>query len=339
MDAHHVEVNGQRFSARHILVATGGRPIRPSIPGAELGVTSEAIFSMPTLPKRALVVGGVYIGLEFASIFEGLGVTVTLVHRGDHVLTPFDHDVRTHVEAQLRARGIDVQLRTELASITRTDQGLEATLVRRDGAREQTTLATDLVLFATGRRANTQDLGLEALGVVTGAGGEVRVDLDFRTNVPSVFALGDVIDRYQLTPVALAEGMALAKTLFGGQPTRPDYDLIPTAVFTQPPVATVGLTEEAARARHPDDVVIFRSTFRPMKSVLSGSPDRALMKLVVRRSTDVVLGCHVVAPDAGEIVQGFAVALRCSATKAQLDATIGIHPTAAEELVTMRTPV
>ncbi|MBK7151582.1 MAG: glutathione-disulfide reductase [Sandaracinaceae bacterium] len=339
VDAHHVEVNGQRFSARHILVATGGRPIRPSIPGAELGVTSEAIFSMPTLPKRALVVGGGYIGLEFASIFEGLGVTVTLVHRGDHVLTPFDHDVRTHVEAQLRARGIDVQLRTELASITRTDQGLEATLVRRDGAREQTTLATDLVLFATGRRANTQDLGLEALGVVTGAGGEVRVDLDFRTNVPSVFALGDVIDRYQLTPVALAEGMALAKTLFGGQPTRPDYDLIPTAVFTQPPVATVGLTEEAARARHPDDVVIFRSTFRPMKSVLSGSPDRALMKLVVRRSTDVVLGCHVVAPDAGEIVQGFAVALRCSATKAQLDATIGIHPTAAEELVTMRTPV
>ncbi|MBK6811855.1 MAG: glutathione-disulfide reductase [Sandaracinaceae bacterium] len=339
VDAHHVEVNGQRFSARHILVATGGRPIRPSIPGAELGVTSEAIFSMPTLPKRALVVGGGYIGLEFASIFEGLGVTVTLVHRGDHVLTPFDHDVRTHVEAQLRARGIDVQLRTELASITRTDQGLEATLVRRDGAREQTTLATDLVLFATGRRANTQDLGLEALGVVTGAGGEVTVDLDFRTNVPSVFALGDVIDRYQLTPVALAEGMALAKTLFGGQPTRPDYDLIPTAVFTQPPVATVGLTEEAARARHPDDVVIFRSTFRPMKSVLSGSPDRALMKLVVRRSTDVVLGCHVVAPDAGEIVQGFAVALRCSATKAQLDATIGIHPTAAEELVTMRTPV
>jgi glutathione reductase (NADPH) len=339
VDAHHVEVNGQRFSARHILIATGGRPIRPSIPGAELGVTSEAIFSMPTLPKRALVVGGGYIGLEFASIFEGLGVTVTLVHRGDHVLTPFDHDVRTHVEAQLRARGIDVQLRTELASITRTDQGLEATLVRRDGAREQTTLATDLVLFATGRRANTQDLGLEALGVVTGAGGEVRVDLDFRTNVPSVFALGDVIDRYQLTPVALAEGMALAKTLFGGQPTRPDYDLIPTAVFTQPPVATVGLTEEAARARHPDDVVIFRSTFRPMKSVLSGSPDRALMKLVVQRSTDVVLGCHVVAPDAGEIVQGFAVALRCSATKAQLDATIGIHPTAAEELVTMRTPV
>ncbi|MBK6575095.1 MAG: glutathione-disulfide reductase [Sandaracinaceae bacterium] len=339
VDAHHVEVNGQRFSARHILVATGGRPIRPSIPGAELGVTSEAIFSMPTLPKRALVVGGGYIGLEFASIFEGLGVTVTLVHRGDHVLTPFDHDVRTHVEAQLRARGIDVQLRTELASIARTDHGLEATLVRRDGAREQTTLATDLVLFATGRRANTQDLGLEALGVVTGAGGEVRVDLDFRTNVPSVFALGDVIDRYQLTPVALAEGMALAKTLFGGQPTRPDYDLIPTAVFTQPPVATVGLTEEAARARHPDDVVIFRSTFRPMKSVLSGSPDRALMKLVVRRSTDVVLGCHVVAPDAGEIVQGFAVALRCSATKAQLDATIGIHPTAAEELVTMRTPV
>jgi glutathione reductase (NADPH) len=339
VDAHHVEVNGQRFSARHILIATGGRPIRPSIPGAELGVTSEAIFSMPTLPKRALVVGGGYIGLEFASIFEGLGVTVTLVHRGDHVLTPFDHDVRTHVEAQLRARGIDVQLRTELASITRTDQGLEATLVRRDGAREQTTLATDLVLFATGRRANTQDLGLEALGVVTGAGGEVRVDQDFRTNVPSVFALGDVIDRYQLTPVALAEGMALAKTLFGGQPTRPDYDLIPTAVFTQPPVATVGLTEEAARARHPDDVVIFRSTFRPMKSVLSGSPDRALMKLVVQRSTDVVLGCHVVAPDAGEIVQGFAVALRCSATKAQLDATIGIHPTAAEELVTMRTPV
>jgi glutathione reductase (NADPH) len=339
VDAHHVEVNGQRFSARHILIATGGRPIRPGIPGAELGVTSEAIFSMPTLPKRALVVGGGYIGLEFASIFEGLGVEVTLVHRGDHVLTPFDHDVRTHVEAQLRARGIDVQLRTELASIARAEHGLEATLVRRDGQRESTTLNTDMVLFATGRRANTDDLGLETLGVLTGAGGEVTVDEDFRTNVPSVFALGDVIDRYQLTPVALAEGMALAKTLFGGQPTRPDYDLIPTAVFTQPPVATVGLTEEAARVRHPDDVLIFRSTFRPMKSVLSGSPDRALMKLVVQRSTDRVLGCHVVAPDAGEIVQGFAVALRCSATKAQLDATIGIHPTAAEELVTMRTPV
>jgi len=339
VDAHTVEVEGQRFTARHILIATGGRPTKPPIPGAELGITSEALFALPELPKRMLVVGGGYIGLEFASIFEGLGVNVTLVHRGEHVLTSFDHDVRAHVALQLRARGIDVRLRTDVVGITRGATGLEATLVSRDGGAESTVLETDLVLFATGRRPNTDDLGLEALGIVPGERGEIPVDEDFRTRVPSVLAVGDVIDRHQLTPVALEEGMAVAKTLFGGQPTRPDYDFVPTAVFTQPPVATVGLTEEAARARHPDDVVIFRSTFRPMKGVLSGSPDRALMKLVVQRSTDRVLGCHVVCPDAGEIVQGFAVALRCGATKAQLDATIGIHPTAAEELVTMRTPV
>lgn len=339
LDAHTVEVAGERYTARTILIATGGRPTKPAIPGAELAVTSEAIFSMPELPRRILVVGGGYIGLEFASIFQGLGVTVTLVHRGDHVLTPFDHDVRAHVESQLRARGIDVKLRTELVGITQGPGGLEAALVSRDPGATATPLATDLVLFATGRRPNTDDLGLEALGIVPGERGELVVDEDFRTSVPSVLAVGDVIDRHQLTPVALEEGMAVAKTLFGGQPTRPDYDLIPTAVFTQPPVATVGLTEQAARERHPDDVVIFRSTFRPMKAILSGSPDRALMKLVVQRSTDRVLGCHVVCPDAGEIVQGFAVALRCGATKAQLDATLGIHPTAAEELVTMRTPV
>jgi len=339
VDAHTVEVDGQRYTADKILIATGGRPTKPAIPGAELGVTSEAIFSMAQLPKRALVVGGGYIGLEFASIFEGLGVEVTLVHRGQHVLTPFDHDVRTHVEEQLRARGIRVLLRTDVTAITQGAAGLVASVVSRESGADVTSLTADLVLFATGRRPNTEALGLEALGIVPGARGELVVDDDFRTSVPSVLAVGDVIDRHQLTPVALAEGMAVAKTLFGGQPTRPDYDLIPTAVFTQPPVATVGLTEEAARARYPDDVAVYRSTFRPMKATLSGSPDRALMKLVVQRSTDVVLGCHVVSSDAGEIMQGFAVALRCGATKAQLDATVGIHPTAAEELVTMRTPV
>lgn len=335
VDPHTVEVDGQRYSAETILVATGARPTKPAIPGAELGVTSEDVFTMATLPKRAVVVGGGYIGLEFASIFRGLGVEVTLVHRGGHVLTPFDDDVRAHVEAQLRARGVVVKLQTQVSAIAREAGGLSLTLEGSSAGHED----TDLVLFATGRRPNTTDLGLEALGVRLGVNGEVSVDEDFRTSVPSILAIGDVIDRHQLTPVALAEGTAIAKTLFGGERVRPDYHLVPTAVFTQPPVAAVGLTEREARERHGDDVLVFRSTFRPMKAVLSGSPDRALMKLVVQRSTDRVLGCHVVSPDAGEIVQGFAVALRCGATKAQLDATIGIHPTAAEELVTMRTPV
>ncbi|MEZ4325790.1 MAG: glutathione-disulfide reductase [Polyangiales bacterium] len=333
VDAHTVEVGGERYTAETILIATGGRPTRPNIPGAELGLTSEEVFTMPTLPGRALVVGGGYIGLEFASIFRGLGVDVTLVHRGPHVLTPFDDDVRAHVEAQLRAHGIDVRLGVQVECVERASDGLRVSL--GDGSQ----LSVDLVLFATGRTPNTHDLGLENVGVVVGERGEIVVDEDLRTHVPSILAVGDVIDRHQLTPVALAEGTAIAKSLFGGERVRPDYHLVPTAVFTQPPVAAVGLTETQARAEHGDDVLVFRSSFRPMKAILAGSSDRALMKLVVQRSTDRVLGCHVVAPDAGEIVQGFAVALRCGATKAQLDATIGIHPTAAEELVTMRTPV
>ncbi len=331
-DPHTIEVGGERVRAAHILVATGGAPHRPEFPGQELALTSNEMFDLEPFPRRLLVIGGGYIACEFATIFAGLGSRVTQLYRGAQVLRGFDDDVRAFVAAEMVKKGVDLRLNANLASLRRELGSLKAT--REDGG----TLEVDAVLVATGRWPNATGLGLEAVGVQLNEHGAIVVDEEFRTTVPHILAVGDVIDRVQLTPVALAEAMVVVDRLFGEGRRRIDYDNIPTAVFTHPNIGTVGLTEAQARERH-GRLRIYRSEFRPLKHTLSGSTERSLMKLVVDDATDRVLGVHMVGAEAGEIVQGFAVALKAGATKAVFDATIGIHPTAAEEFVTMREPV
>ncbi len=336
-----VQVDGRLVHARHILVATGGRAVRPDIPGAGHSITSDEAFHLERLPRSVLVVGGGYIAVEFASIFNGLGVATTLVHRGERLLRHFDAEVGPFLADQMRVHGVDIRLGRQVAAIAIAGSGGGA---EGNGGRLVVTLDNgdaipcDDVLYATGRLPNTLDLGLEEAGVELAAHGAVRVDALFQTRVPSIHAIGDCIDRMQLTPVALSEGMFVADRLFGRGERSVSYDNIPTAVFSHPNVATVGLTEGEARERH-GDVRIYRSTFTPLREQLARTGGRVLMKLVVDAVTDRVLGVHMVGPEAGEIVQGFAVALTCGATKAQFDATLGIHPTAAEEFVTMRDPV
>ncbi|MDH0894746.1 MULTISPECIES: glutathione-disulfide reductase [unclassified Pseudomonas] len=331
---HEVEVNGERHSARHILIATGGWPQVPDIPGNELAITSNEAFFLEQLPRRVLVVGGGYIAVEFASIFHGLGAQTSLLYRKDLFLRGFDGALRKHLKEELEKKGLDLQFNTDIDRIERQDDGsLLATL--KDGRQ----LETDCVFYATGRRPMLDNLGLENTGVKLNDKGFIEVNDNFETHEPSILALGDVIGRVQLTPVALAEGMAVARRLFRPEEYRElDYDLIPTAVFSLPNIATVGLTEEQARERR-HEVKVFESRFRPMKLTLTECQERTLMKLVVDGKTDKVLGCHMIGPEAGEIVQGLAVALKAGATKRVFDETIGIHPTAAEEFVTMRTPV
>ena len=333
-DAHTVEVDGRRISARHILLATGGWPVRPDVPGAELAISSNEAFHLNQLPRRALVVGGGYIAVEFASIFNGLGVDTTLVYRGERLLRGFDADLGVFLAAQMQHKGVRMRFRSSIERIERASGGeaLRATLA--DGS----VLEADCVMYATGRAPNTGGLGLDKAGVKLAANGAVVVDANFRSSVPSIYAVGDVIDRVLLTPVALAEGMVVAENLFGGGGRSMDYDGIPTAIFSNPNVGTVGLSEAQARERC-GEVDVFRTSFVPLRHQLTGSGEQVLMKLVVERSTYRVLGVHVVGPDAGEIIQGFAVALKCGASKRQFDATIGIHPTIAEELVTLREAV
>ncbi|WP_405123557.1 glutathione-disulfide reductase [Pseudomonas sp. M20] len=331
---HEVEVNGERFTAKNILIATGGWPQIPEIPGREHAIGSNEAFFLKELPKRVLVVGGGYIAVEFAGIFHGLGANTTLLYRGDLFLRGFDGSVRKHLQEELTKRGLDLQFNADIARIDKqTDGSLKATL--KDG-RE---LEADCIFYATGRRPMLDNLGLENTDVQLTDKGFIKVDEQYQTSEPSILALGDVIGRVQLTPVALAEGMAVARRLFKPEQYRPvDYKMIPTAVFSLPNIGTVGLTEEQAReAGH--DVVIFESRFRPMKLTLTECQEKTLMKLVVDGKTDKVLGCHMVGPDAGEIVQGLAIALKAGATKRDFDDTIGVHPTAAEEFVSMRTPV
>ena len=328
-DAHTVVVGGERHTARYILIATGGWPTTPAIPGGELAITSNEAFFLPQFPARAIVVGGGYIGLEFAGIFHGLGASVSLVHRGELFLRGFDDDLRRTLAAAMGKRGIELRFNRTVERIEKLARGVRATL--NDGA----TLEADLIMCATGRTPNTSNLGLERAGVRLDHEGAVAVDSYSCSSVPNIYAVGDCTDRLQLTPVAIAEGQAVAETLFHANPKTPDYENVPTAVFSQPNLGAVGLTEAEARKRY-RAVDIYKSSFRPLKHTLSGRDEHSFMKLVVDRETDRVLGCHMVGTDAGEIIQGLAIALKCGATKAQFDATIGIHPTAAEEFVTMR---
>ena len=329
-----VEVNGQSYTAEHILIATGGWPQVPDIPGREHAITSNEAFFLPQLPKRIIVVGGGYIAVEFASIFHGLGAETTLMYRGEMFLRGFDGSIRQHLHEELVKNGMDVRFNADIERIEKLDDGsLEVFL--KDGSKAN----ADCVFYATGRRPMLDNLGLENVDVKLNKDGFVQVDDNYQTSEPSILALGDVIGRVQLTPVALAEGMAVARRLFKPEDYRAvDYRHIPTAVFSLPNIGTVGLTEEEARkAGH--EVQIFESRFRPMKLTLTDNQERTLMKLVVDANTDVVLGCHMVGPDAGEIVQSLAIALKAGATKRVFDDTIGVHPTLAEEFVTMRSPV
>jgi glutathione reductase (NADPH) len=327
---HEIGINDQLIRARYILLATGGWPQVPDLPGREHLLTSNEIFDLETLPQRLLVLGGGYIAVEFAGIFSGLGSTVTLAYRGDKVLRGFDEDLRTRFMTEA-GRHVNLLMHTDVAGITRNADGsLSATM--KDGH----VLVADAILAATGRKARTQGLGLEHTAVQLDARGNVQVDAEFRTTEPSIYALGDVVGRMALTPVALAEGMFLADHLFGSRSRRMSYDNIATAVFCQPNIATVGLSEEAARKRH-GNVTVYESEFRHLRHTLSGRPERTYMKIIVDTATDKVVGMHMLGADAGEIIQGFAAAMVAGITKQQLDSTIGIHPTAAEEFVTMRT--
>ncbi|MDF2182874.1 glutathione-disulfide reductase [Neptuniibacter sp. CAU 1671] len=328
-----VEVEGRRYTAERILIAVGGWPHIPNFPGREHVISSNEAFYLEQFPRRVLVVGSGYIGVEFAGIFNGLGADTTLVYRGEQILKGFDEEVRTFAADEIAKKGVDLKANTQIASVEKNHDG-SLTVSFENGS----CLETDLVMYATGRKPNVTGLGLEALGIQLSAGGAIKVNEQFQTAVPSVYAIGDVIDRVQLTPVALAEGMALVKNLYGQQSVKVDYALIPTAVFCQPPIGTVGLTEAQAREQY-GQIEVYRSNFRAMKHTLSGSEERTLMKLLVDKTSRKVLGVHMVGADAGEIIQGIAIALKAGATKEVFDATIGIHPTAAEEFVTMREPV
>ncbi|TGD75797.1 glutathione-disulfide reductase [Mangrovimicrobium sediminis] len=331
VDAHTVDVDGRRMTADKMLIATGGWPHVPAFPGSEFAITSNEIFDLEEFPRRLVVVGGGYIAVEFAGIFNGLGAEVTQLYRGPLFLRGFDADIRAHAAREIAGSGVDLRFETEVESIARGPGGLHVLL--NDGSQ----LEADAVLYATGRRPHLQDLGLENVDVKLTDAGYIAVNEHFQTSEPNIYALGDVTGGMELTPVALAEGMAFARREFGGLDAAPEYDFIPTAVFCQPNIGTVGFTEEEARARF-GEIVVYKSTFKPMKHTLSGRDERSLMKMLVDKASDRVVGVHMVGPDAGEIMQGIAIAMKAGATKAVFDATIGIHPTAAEEFVTMREP-
>ena len=329
-DAHSIELEGRVFTADKILVATGSWPWLPDIPGRAHAITSNEAFHLPRFPERATIIGGGYIAVEFAGIFAGLGAKTQLHYRGPLFLRGFDEGIRRFVAEELAEKGVELRFNSQLAAIER--QGSEYLLNWEDG----TSSRTDLVMCATGRRPNTQGLGLAEAGARLEASGAPAVDERYRTSAENIYAIGDVIDRLQLTPVAIAEGACIAGNLFApGPPRKLCYDDVPTAVFCQPNIGTAGLTEEQARAEL-GEIQVYESRFRPMKHSLSGRREHTFMKLIVNPADDRVLGVHMAGPEAGEIIQGLAVALKAGATKAQFDATIGIHPTAAEEFVTMR---
>ena len=323
---------GETVRARRILIATGGTPMRPPIPGAELAITSNEVFDLPALPERMVIEGGGFIAVEFACLLQRMGVQVTLVYRGELILRGFDEDLRRHLAGAMRESGIEIRTKQTVASIARSGAGYR---LEMEGGEA---IDTDLVMLATGRVPNVQGLGLEGVGVELDERGAIRVGADSRTTAPGIWAVGDVTGRIALTPVAIREGHAFADTEFGGKPWACDHRDVPMAVFSTPEIGTVGLSEAEARARHAS-VDVYRSSFRPMSNVLAERPERMLMKLVVERDTDRVLGVHVCGPDAAEMIQLAAIPLKMGATKRQFDQAVAVHPSAAEELVTMRTPV
>ena len=331
VDAHTVAVGEQRYSAEKILIATGGWPHIPEFPGSEHAISSNEVFDLAQFPRRLAIVGGGYIAVEFAGIFNGLGAQVSQLYRGPLFLRGFDADIRAHAAQEIRKTGVDLRFEINVKAIAARDSGLEVQLT------DETTVEVDAVLYATGRKANLEGLGLENVNVKISDAGNIEVDEKYCTSEPSIFALGDVTGGIELTPVALAEGMSFARREFGGLENMVDYDFIPTAVFCQPNIGTVGFTEEDARARF-GRIRVFKSTFKPMKHSISGRDEKTFMKLIVDQASDRVVGAHMMGPDAGEIMQGIAIAMRAGATKALFDTTIGIHPTAAEEFVTMRKP-
>jgi glutathione reductase (NADPH) len=324
-----VAVGERRYTAGKILIATGGWPHIPKFPGSELAISSNEVFDLEQFPKRLAIVGGGYISVEFAGIFNGLGARVTQLYRGPLFLRGFDADIRAHAAQEICKTGVDLRFEVNVQSIAVGRDGLQVLLT--DGS----IIEVDAVLYATGRQANLEGLGLENVNVEISAAGNIVVDENYCTSEPSIFALGDVVGRMELTPVALAEGMSFARRQFGGVEDQVDYEFIPTAVFCQPNIGTVGYTEDEARAKF-GRLRLFKSTFKPMKHTISGRDERTFMKLIVDQASDRVVGAHMMGPDAGEIMQGIAIAMRAGATKALFDTTIGIHPTAAEEFVTMR---
>ena len=362
-DPHTVALStGEEVTARHILIATGGRPVRPDMPNADLGIVSDDIFHLERLPKSILIVGGGYIACEFACILNGLGVKVTQYYRGAQILRGFDEEARGLIAESMRERGIDIHTGTNILEMCAADDAPEqpegtamgpSAMEARDMAPERGGTpgrdpvwvkstngheeVFDLVLFATGRKPNTDDMGLAEAGVTLGRNGQIEVDAYSQTKVPSVYAIGDVTDRVNLTPVAIREGMAFVETVFKGNPTPVDHALIPSAVFTQPEFGTVGMSEEEARDR--EEVEIYCTSFRPMQTAFADRPDRVLMKLVVSKQSRKVLGCHIVAPGAGEMIQLAGIAVKMGATKEDFDRTVAVHPTMSEEIVTMRNPI
>ncbi len=358
-DAHTVTLStGEEKTAKHILIATGGHPVRPDLPNADLGIVSDDIFHLEALPKSILIIGGGYIACEFACILNGLGVEVTQYYRGAQILRGFDDEARGLISEQMQDSGVKLHLGTNIlemalekdrivgdqptqsdatggADVAEARSGTKGPIwVKASNGSEE---VFDMVLFATGRDPSVQGMGLEDVGVEIGSRGEIVVDEYSQTAVPSIYAIGDVTNRVNLTPVAIREGMAFTSTVFGGKPTSVDHDLIPSAIFTQPEMGTVGLSEEEARAR--EEIEVYSTSFKPMQSSFAGSPARVLMKLVVSKENRTVLGCHIVAPNAGEMIQLAGIAVKMGATKEQFDQTCAVHPTMTEELVTMRTPV
>ncbi|THU66653.1 hypothetical protein C4D60_Mb05t16420 [Musa balbisiana] len=335
IDAHLVEVTqpdgtAKQYSAKHILIATGSRAQLVNIPGKELAITSDEALSLDELPKRAVILGGGYIAVEFASIWRGMGAEVDLFYRKELPLRGFDDEMRAVVARNLEGRGIRLHPGTNLSELQQSEDGIRVLTDHGDQ------ITTDVVLFATGRLPNTKRLNLQAVGVDVDKTGAVKVDEYSRTTVPNIWAVGDVTNRINLTPVALMEGTCFSKTVFGRQPTKPDYINVPCAVFCIPPLSVVGLNEQQALEQTKSDILVYTSSFNPMKNTISGRQEKTTMKLVVDAETDEVLGASMCGPDAPEIMQGIAVALKCGATKAQFDSTVGIHPSAAEEFVTMR---
>jgi len=332
IDAHTVAVNNKHYSTERILIATGGWPSIPDIPGKEHVISSNEIFFLETLPEKIIIVGGGYIAVEFAGILNGFGVDTTLLYRGPLFLRGFDQDVRKFLAEEMRKKGIQLKFETNIDSIKKIDNQLQATLT------DKSILLAGEIMYATGRKPTTGDMGIESLGISLDKNTAIVVNDQYQTNIPSIYAVGDVTNRVNLTPVALAEGMFLARLLYKNEDSLVEYENIPTCVFSQPNIGTVGLTEEAAREKH-KQIDVYKSSFTPMKHTLSGDDEKTFMKLIVDKETDRVIGVHMVGPEAGEVIQGIGIAMKAGASKSDFDKTIGIHPTTAEEFVTMRESV